>query len=70
MLAALEVPSLLQDLFEGFLAVRKGDPRVAVPTRTPEPDGEVPRHERSLRVLMIPVCRESGGGHRTDFLEK
>jgi hypothetical protein len=68
--AALEVPSLLEDLFEGFLAVRNGDPGVAVPARTPEPDGEVPRHESSLRILMIPVCRESSGGPPEGFPRK
>src|SRR5258708_38056839 len=69
-LATLEFPSLLKDLFEGFLAVRKGNPGVAVPTRAPEPDGEVPRHESYPRILMIHVCRECGGGHRVAFPER
>jgi len=68
--AALEVPGLLEDLFEGFLAVRNSNPGVAVPARTPEPDGEVPRHESSLRIVMIPVCRESCGGPRVGFPRK
>jgi len=68
--AAFEVPGLLKDLFEGFLAVRNGDPGVAVPARTPEPDGEVPRHESSLRIVMIPVCRESCGGPCVSFPRK
>src|SRR5439155_12370881 len=69
-LAALEVPSLLKNLFKGFLAVRKGDPGVTVPSRTPEPDSEVARHKSSLRILMIPVCRESGCGPPGAFLER
>jgi len=44
MFAALEFPGLLEDLLEGFLAVRKGDPGVAVSFRAPEADGKVPRH--------------------------
>ena len=62
-LAALEVPSLLKYLFEGFLTVGKRDPGVTIPVRAPEPDGEVPRHENSPRNLMIPVCPGSSGGH-------
>src|SRR5260370_1419848 len=59
-LAALKVPSLLKDLFEGFLAVGKGDPGVAIPERAPEPNGETPRHGSSLRLLMIPVRQMKG----------
>ena len=66
-LAALEFPSLLKDLFEGFLAVRKGDPGVAVPARAPEPDGKVPKHVSSPRILMIPVCRRPGSWPRSGF---
>ena len=58
--AALEFPSLLEDLFEGFLSVGKSDPGVAVPVRATEPDGEVPRHVRFLRNLMIPAQRVEG----------
>src|SRR5712692_3913710 len=58
--AALEIPSLLEDLFEGFLTVGKSDPGVAVPVRATEPDGEVPRHVSSLRNLMIPAQRVEG----------
>src|SRR6266481_1722058 len=69
-LAALEFPSLLKDLFEGFLAVRKGDPGIFVPVGAPEPDREIPRHESYPRNLIIHVCRESGGGHRVAFPER
>jgi hypothetical protein len=48
--AALEIPSLLEDLFEGLLAVGKSDPGVTVPMRTTEPDGEVPRHVRPYAI--------------------
>jgi hypothetical protein len=69
-LAALKVPSLLKHLFEGFLTVGKRDPGVTIPVRAPEPDGEVPRHENSLRNLMIPVWRASGGGALGGYLRK
>jgi len=69
-LAALEVPSLLKNLFKGFLATRKRDPGVTVPARTPEPDSEVPRHESFVPILMIPVCRESGSRPPGAFLER
>jgi hypothetical protein len=69
-LAALEFPSLLKDLFEGFLAIRKCDPGVAVPFRAPEPDGKVPRHERFPRIFMIPVCGMGDGQRRGDFPRK
>ncbi|OLE47401.1 MAG: hypothetical protein AUG46_06650 [Acidobacteria bacterium 13_1_20CM_3_58_11] len=69
-LAALEVPSLLKNLFKGFLAIRKGDPGVTVPARTPESDSEVPRHESSVPILMIPVCRESRSRPPGAFLER
>jgi hypothetical protein len=68
--AALEFPSLLKDLLEGFLAVGKGDPGVAVPFRAPEPDGKVPRHERFPRIFMIPVCGMAAAGSGVTFLEK
>jgi hypothetical protein len=60
-LTALKVPSLVKHLLEGFLAIGKRDPGVTISVRTPEPDGEVPRHENSLRSLMIPVWRRPGG---------
>src|SRR5258708_29762828 len=60
--AALEVPGLLEYLFEGFLTIQKGDPGIAVPLRAPEPDSEVPRHEISLHKFMIPARPAPGGG--------
>jgi len=48
--AALKIPSLLEDLFEGFLAVGKSDPGVTVPMRATEPDGEIPRHVRPYAI--------------------
>jgi hypothetical protein len=70
MLAALEFPGLLEDLLEGFLAVRKSNPGVAISFRAPEPDGKIPRHERSPRIFMIPVCGRCDGGSGVTFLEK
>src|SRR5882757_11251719 len=61
-LATLEFPSLLEDFCEGFLAVGESDPGVAVSFRAPEANGEVPRHESSLRNLMIPARSVEGRG--------
>jgi hypothetical protein len=69
-LSALEFPGVPENLFEGLFTVVKVDPGVGVPVRTPEPDGEVPRHVSSPLFLMIPVCRESSGGQRGRFPEK
>jgi hypothetical protein len=60
-LAALELPSLLKNLLERFLAVRNGDPRVAVALWTSEPNGKASRHERPLRNSIIPADGEVGG---------
>jgi hypothetical protein len=54
-LTALKFPGLPEDLLKGFLAIGEGDPGVIVPVRAPEPDGEVSRHESSVRLLMIPA---------------
>jgi hypothetical protein len=50
-LATLEFPGVPEDLFEGFFTIVKIDPGVGVPVRTPEPDGEVPRHASSPRFF-------------------
>jgi hypothetical protein len=69
--AALEFPCLPEDLLERFLAVRKGDPRLAVSLWTSEPDGKASRHERPLRISIIPVDREEGGVSReAEVVEK
>src|SRR5882724_4661294 len=62
MLAALEVPALFKDLFEGFLAVGKRHPGVAVPLGTREPDCKVPSHNNSPRFFIIPRHNRQVGG--------
>jgi len=63
--AALEVPALFKDLFEGLLAVGKRHPSVAVPLGTRKPDCKVPSHRNSPRFLIIPrhnrVAVRNGG---------
>src|SRR5258708_6979140 len=54
MLAALEIPALFKDLFEGFFAVGQRHPGVAVPLGTREPDCKVPSHRNSPRFFIIP----------------
>src|SRR5712664_2472507 len=65
MLAALEIPALFEDLFEGFFAVGKRHPSVAVPLGTRKPDCKVPSHKNSPRFFIIPrrnrVAGRNGG---------
>jgi hypothetical protein len=70
MVAALEIPSLFEDLVVGFPAVGEGDPGVAFTHRAAEASGIVCRHGRPLLISMIPVCQESDGNQRMVFLEE
>jgi len=60
-LATLEILGLLKDLVEGFFAIRKSNPGVAVPVGTTEPDSKISGHASFLRILIIPVSRLAGG---------
>src|SRR5258708_8833874 len=59
MLAALEVPALFEDLFEGLFAVGERHPGVAIPFGTRKPDCKVPSHRNSARFLNH-TCSATG----------
>jgi len=69
-LAALKLPGLAEDLFEGLLAILKRDPGVAVSTWASKPDGKISRHRETPRFSMIPVGQRLGAVAGRGFVEK
>src|SRR5690349_13009446 len=67
MLAAIEIPGLMQDLVVSFLTIGEGDPGVSLAERTTKADSEVCRHAVTLQFQhtfkTARGCRAAKGAH-------